>query len=85
MTDNEIRALLRKIPEVTGWPRHERAWPRARVEEVSADLAAIDAWVVRVGGSIEEYQPRRMLPPYHGQHPMPSQTLYVLPRTVLDE
>ena len=62
MTDNEIRALLREMPAVTGWPRRERAWPRARVEEVSADLAAIDARVVRVGGSIEEYQPRRMLP-----------------------
>ena len=84
MTDDEIRGLLRVIPAVSGWPRHERAWPRTRVEEAGANLAAIDAWVVRVGGSIEEHEPQRGLAPYYGQQPIPTQTLYVIPRSVLD-
>jgi hypothetical protein len=71
MTDSEIRDLLRLIPAVSGWPRHQRAWVRTRVEQAGADLAAIDAWVVRVGGNIEEHQSQRTLAPYHGQQPIP--------------
>lgn len=85
MTDNEIRDLLRLIPVVSGWPSDQRAWLRERVAEAGGDVSAIDAWIVRVGGSIEELQPHRMLPPYHGQPPIPAQTLYVLPRFVLGE
>ncbi len=85
MTDDEIRDLLRVIPAVSGWPRHQRAWLRTRVEEAGADLTAIDAWVVRVGGGIEEHQPQRTLAPFYGQQPIPPQTLYVIPRSVLDE
>jgi hypothetical protein len=85
MTDNEIRDLLRRIPAVSGWPRHERAWSRARVEQAGVDLSPIDAWVVSVGGSIEDHQPQRTLAPYHAQQPIPAQTLYVLPRSVLEE
>jgi hypothetical protein len=85
MTDDEIRDLLRVIPHVSGWPRHQRAWLRTRVEEAGADLTAIDAWVVGVGGLIEEHQPQRRLAPYYGQEPIPTQTLYVIPRSALDE
>jgi hypothetical protein len=85
MTDSEIRDLLQLIPAVSGWPRHQRAWVRTHVEQAGADLAAIDAWVVRVGGNIEEHHPQRTLAPYHGQQPIPPQTLYLLPRSVLDE
>jgi hypothetical protein len=85
MTDNEIRDLLRLIPGVTGWPRDQRAWLRTRVEEAGADLPAIDAWIVRVGGSIEEHEPQRTLTPYHGEQPIPPQTIYVVPRAVLDQ
>ena len=85
MTDNEIRDLLRLIPAVAGWPRHERAWVRTRVDQAGADLVAIDAWVVRAGGRIEEYQPHRTLAPYYGQPPIPTETLYVLPRDVFHD
>lgn len=85
MTDGEIRELLRVIPAMSGWPRHERAWVRARVEEAGADLTAIDAWVVRVGGRIEEHEPQRTLAPYYGQQPIPTHTLYLIPRSVLDD
>ena len=84
MTDDEIRDLLRVIPAVSGWPRHQRAWLRTRVGEAGADLAAIDAWVVRVGGGVEEHLPKRTLAPFYGQQPIPTQTLYVIPRSVLD-
>jgi hypothetical protein len=85
MTDDQIRDLLRLIPAVSGWPRQQRAWLRARVEQAGGDLPSIDAWVVRVGGSIEEHDPHRTLAPYYGQEQIPSQTLYVLPRSVLQE
>lgn len=84
MTDDEIRGLLRVIPAVSGWPRQQRARLRERVEEAGADLTEVDAWVVRVGGSIEEHEPQRTLAPFYGQQPIPTQTLYVVPRSVLE-
>ena len=85
MTDDEIRDLLLRIPVVSGWPRHQRAWLRDRVEQAGVDLAEVDSWVTRVGGSIEDHEPTRTLGPYYGQQPIPVHTLYVLPRSVLDE
>jgi hypothetical protein len=83
MTDDEIRELLQGLPEVSGWrPRTERAW--LRTGQPSVDLAEVDEWVTRSGGRIEEHQPSRTLPPYPGQPPIPTQTLYILPRAVLD-
>jgi hypothetical protein len=58
---------------------------RTRVKQASPDLAAIDTWVVRAGGRVEEYQPHGTLAPYYGQPPIPMATLYVLPRAVFDE
>lgn len=85
MTDTEIRDLLLTIRPVSGWPRDQRAWLRDYVEQAGADLGEVDAWVVRFGGSIEEYQPQRTLRPYYGQQPVPVQTLYVIPRSVFDK
>jgi hypothetical protein len=84
MTDDEILDLLRRVPVVSGWPRHQRAWSRARVAEAGGDVTAVDAWVARVGGSVEDHQPQRTLAPYYGQTPIPTQTLYVLPRSALE-
>jgi hypothetical protein len=56
------------------------------VEEAGlVDLTAVDSWVVRVGGSIEEHEPQRKLAPYYGQQPIPTQTLYVIPRSALED
>jgi hypothetical protein len=85
MTDAEIRELLLKVPAISGWPRDQRAWLRDRVEQAGVDLAEVDSWVTRSGGSIEDHEPGRTLGPYSGQQPVPVQTLYVIPRSVFDE
>ncbi len=85
MTDAEIRELLLKIPAISGWPRDQQAWLRDRVEEAGVDLAEVDSWVKRSGGSVEDHKPGRTLGPYYGQQPVPVQTLYVIPRSVFDD
>ena len=84
MTDGEIWELLRVIPAVSGWPV-TNARGCARVWRRPARTYAIDAWVVRVGGRIEEHEPQRTLAPYYGQQPIPTHTLYLIPRSVLDD
>jgi hypothetical protein len=85
VTDDEIRDLLRRIPVVSGWTRYQRAWLRDRVEQAGAELTEVDSWVKRAGGSVEAHEPGRTLGPYYGQRPVPSQTLYVIPRSVFDD
>jgi hypothetical protein len=85
MTDAEIRDVLLKIPGVSGWPRGQCAWLRERVAQAGVDLAEVESWVKRSGGSIEDHEPGRTLGPYYGQQPVPVQTLYVIPRSVLED